>query len=407
MDFELRGCPINKYQLIELITATLAGRKPNIPTYSVCMECKRKGNVCIAVAQGVACLGPVTQAGCGALCPSYNRGCYGCYGPMESPNTASLTSQFRILGPGRRGDHPRVPQLQRLGVAVPQGQRGERADMSRATDEDYQGRLSGASRRRGRALRQAEGRSGSGREAQDLRAAATVRSVSARPALLRSAGHRGAHLRNLSHRIPDERGARRRDTRWASRSTRQCGCCGGCSTAASGSRAMRCTSSCCTRRIFWAIPMPSQMARDHQAVVEQGLRLKKAGNRIVTLMGGREIHPVSAAVGGFYKVPSKSALRELVGRTEVGARCFAGHGPAGCRIRISRFRAGLRVCVLSHPDEYPFNEGRIVSNRGLDIDVVRSMKSISSSSTSNIPMRCIPCCVAAVPTWSARWRASI
>ncbi|HVP49350.1 MAG TPA: hypothetical protein VMT32_22310, partial [Bryobacteraceae bacterium] len=90
--------PINKNQLIELISATLAGRKPNIPTYSVCMECKRRGNVCIAVAEGIACLGPVTQAGCGAICPSFNRGCYGCYGPMESPNTASLVNQFRILG---------------------------------------------------------------------------------------------------------------------------------------------------------------------------------------------------------------------------------------------------------------------------------------------------------------------
>jgi coenzyme F420-reducing hydrogenase gamma subunit len=98
VDFELRGCPINKYQLVELIIATLAGRKPNIPTYSVCIECKRRGNVCIAVAQGVPCLGPVTEAGCGAICPSYNRGCYGCYGPMEAPNTQSLTSQFRNLG---------------------------------------------------------------------------------------------------------------------------------------------------------------------------------------------------------------------------------------------------------------------------------------------------------------------
>jgi len=98
VDFELRGCPINKYQLIELISATLAGRKPNIPTYSVCMECKRRGSVCIAVAQGVACLGPATQAGCGAICPAFNRGCYGCFGPMESPNTQALTNQMRILG---------------------------------------------------------------------------------------------------------------------------------------------------------------------------------------------------------------------------------------------------------------------------------------------------------------------
>ena len=98
VDFELRGCPINKNQLVELISATLAGRKPNIPTYSVCMECKRRANVCIAVADGIACLGPVTQAGCGAICPAFNRGCYGCYGPMESPNTVSLVNQLRILG---------------------------------------------------------------------------------------------------------------------------------------------------------------------------------------------------------------------------------------------------------------------------------------------------------------------
>lgn len=98
VDFELRGCPINKHQLVELITATLAGRKPNIPTNSLCIDCKRKGNVCIAIAKGIACLGPVTQAGCGALCPSFDRGCYGCYGPMESPNTSSLTKSLRVLG---------------------------------------------------------------------------------------------------------------------------------------------------------------------------------------------------------------------------------------------------------------------------------------------------------------------
>jgi len=94
----LRGCPINKYHLVELIAATLAGRRPNIPTYSVCMECKRRANVCITVAQGVPCLGPVTQAGCGALCPSYARGCYGCFGPMESANAKALGEQLHLLG---------------------------------------------------------------------------------------------------------------------------------------------------------------------------------------------------------------------------------------------------------------------------------------------------------------------
>ena len=94
VDLELRGCPINKYQLIEVLSALLNGRKPNIPQHSVCIECKRRGVVCVMVASGVPCLGPVTQAGCGALCPSYSRGCFGCFGPKESPNARSLASQF-------------------------------------------------------------------------------------------------------------------------------------------------------------------------------------------------------------------------------------------------------------------------------------------------------------------------
>ena len=95
VDFELRGCPVNKYQLIELISALLKGRKPNIPKYSVCVECKRRGNVCVMAAHGTMCLGPVTQAGCGALCPSYTRGCYACFGPKETPNTSSLADRLK------------------------------------------------------------------------------------------------------------------------------------------------------------------------------------------------------------------------------------------------------------------------------------------------------------------------
>jgi sulfhydrogenase subunit delta len=90
VDFELRGCPINKLQLLEVINAHLNRRRPRIRPHSVCMECKRRGTVCVMVARGTACLGPVTHAGCGAICPAYDRGCYGCYGPQETPNTASL-----------------------------------------------------------------------------------------------------------------------------------------------------------------------------------------------------------------------------------------------------------------------------------------------------------------------------
>ncbi len=94
VDFELRGCPINKYQLLEVIGALLHGRKPNIPTHSVCIECKQSGQVCTMVAKGTACLGPVTQAGCGALCPSFDRGCYGCFGPQDTPNASSLGDRW-------------------------------------------------------------------------------------------------------------------------------------------------------------------------------------------------------------------------------------------------------------------------------------------------------------------------
>jgi coenzyme F420-reducing hydrogenase gamma subunit len=101
VDLELRGCPISRSQLLEVLGAFLRGRRPNIPTYSVCFECKRQGTVCVMAAHGAPCLGPVTQAGCGALCPSYHRGCYGCFGPMESPNTASLGARWETMGVGR------------------------------------------------------------------------------------------------------------------------------------------------------------------------------------------------------------------------------------------------------------------------------------------------------------------
>ncbi len=98
VDFELHGCPVDRYQLLEVITATLAERRPAIPSYSVCVECKRRGNVCVTVAHGTPCLGPVTHAGCGAICPAHDRGCYGCFGPMETPNTASLSAWTRRHG---------------------------------------------------------------------------------------------------------------------------------------------------------------------------------------------------------------------------------------------------------------------------------------------------------------------
>ena len=104
VDYELHGCPINKHQLVEVISALLAGRKPSVASHSVCVECKRRGTVCVMV-QGTPCLGPVTHAGCGAICPSYRRGCYGCFGPMETPNAASLMRGWQTLGASPRDIH--------------------------------------------------------------------------------------------------------------------------------------------------------------------------------------------------------------------------------------------------------------------------------------------------------------
>jgi coenzyme F420-reducing hydrogenase gamma subunit len=94
VDFELRGCPIERRQLVEVVRALLHGRRPRTPRHSVCLDCKRQGVVCVAVAQNMPCLGPVTQTGCGVLCPPFNRGCYGCFGPAAQANCESLSHQY-------------------------------------------------------------------------------------------------------------------------------------------------------------------------------------------------------------------------------------------------------------------------------------------------------------------------
>ena len=102
VDFELRGCPVDKHQLLEVIVAFLNERNPDIPTHSVCLDCKRRGTVCIAVTQNKPCLGPVTQAGCGAICPAYNRACYGCFGPCAQANTTPLSEHYLDNGVTRQ-----------------------------------------------------------------------------------------------------------------------------------------------------------------------------------------------------------------------------------------------------------------------------------------------------------------
>jgi len=110
------------------------------------------------------------------------------------------------------------------------------------------------------------------------------------------------------------------------------------------------------------------MARDHRAVVEKALRLKKIGNRIVQLLGGREIHPISAAVGGFYKTPTKQQLRDLMDDLEWALEASVETVRWTAGLQFPNFEQDYEFVALRHADEYPFNEGRLVSSRGLDID---------------------------------------
>lgn len=116
VDFELHGCPVNHHQLVDVLVALAEGRRPRVPSHSVCLDCKLRGTVCHVVAQGVPCLGPVTQSGCGALCPAFNRGCYGCYGPSRPTNTESLLQQFQRLG---NASDQLVPLLRNFNAAAP------------------------------------------------------------------------------------------------------------------------------------------------------------------------------------------------------------------------------------------------------------------------------------------------
>ena len=125
VDFELRGCPINRYQLLEVIRSLLQGRRPKTPSHSVCLDCKLHGTVCIAVTSDSACLGPITQSGCGAICPKYNRGCYGCFGPVAQANCDSLTTWYldqrvapRQLVPLMRSFNANAPEFRVTGDRI-------------------------------------------------------------------------------------------------------------------------------------------------------------------------------------------------------------------------------------------------------------------------------------------------
>lgn len=118
---------------------------------------------------------------------------------------------------------------------------------------------------------------------------------------------------------------------------------------------------------FLGYPDAIQMAKDHAPIVKRGLQLKKAGNAIVTLLGGREIHPINVRVGGFYKTPTKQELMPLAEKLKWARDAALETIRWTSTLTFPDFEQDYEFVALRHPDEYAFNEGRLVSNRGLDI----------------------------------------
>ena len=255
VDFELRGCPINRHQLLEVLRSLLGGRKPRTPTHSVCLDCKRRGTVCVAVAQGIACLGPITQSGCGAICPAYDRGCYGCFGPAAQPNCDSLADHYLSTGtvpaalvPLLRNYNANAPAFRaesnRLAAAagIPQG---PNVSETRTIKVDALSRVEGE----GGLHVRLTGRRGRAGSAVDLRATAVLRSVPAGPAaaevpdiVARICGICPvAYQMSSVHALERALGVTIR---------RRFAACDGCCTAANGSKATHSTSTSARARFL-------------------------------------------------------------------------------------------------------------------------------------------------------------
>ena len=298
VDFELRGCPIDKGQLLEVIKAFLAGRKPSIADHSVCIDCKRRGNVCVMVAHGTPCLGPVTHSGCGAICPSYDRGCYGCFGPVDGANTAAIARRIRVARHGAPRHRPGIPAL-----STPPPRRSAKRPRSMANRTlrvDYIARV--------------EGESSLDLQIRDGKVERVRLSIFEPPrffeALLRGRGFGEvldivaricgicpiAYQMSGVHAIEDALGIVVDPPTRALRRLLYCG-------EWIESHALHIVMLHAPD--FLGYPDGIAMARDHSDAVRRGLALKKAGNELLTLLGGRAIHPVNVRVGGFYRVPSR------------------------------------------------------------------------------------------------------
>ena len=378
VDFELRGCPVDRGQLLEVLTALLRHRKPDIRASSVCLQCKRRGNVCVMVAHGTACLGPVTQAGCGAICPSFERGCYGCFGPMETPNTTSLSSRAPRRGAGRRHRDAPLPHVQRHRAGLRDGEPspGEGGRTS-VTHQVRDLTVEGLSRVEGEGAMHVVVTDG---KVTDVRLR-----IFEPPRFFE------AFLRGRSFTEPPDITAR---------------ICGICPVAYQMSSCQAIEQACgavidpplrALRRLlycgewieshvlhiyflhapdFLGVGSALELAKDHRELVEKALKLKKIGNDLMEVVGGRAIHPINVRLGGFYRVPTKRELLPFVERLRWARDASLETLELVSTFDFPDLEIDHELVALHHPDEYAITEGRIVSDGGLDIEVAEFLRAL-------------------------------
>ncbi len=386
-------------QLLEVIGAHLAGRRPRVRAHSVCVECKRRGTVCVMVAHGTPCLGPVTHAGCGAICPAYDRGCYGCYGPMETPNTAALSARMAAARLRRARPGPRLPHLQRrrAGRSGRPARRMSDARRTRMIRTDYLARVEGE----GAMYVRLDGGEVARGQAAHLRAAALLRGVPARPRVHRGARHHRADLRHLPGRLPDERRAgdggrlRRGDRR------------GPAARPAPPALLRRVDREPQPARLHAArAGLPRLRGRRSRwpaitaSIVEQGLQMKKAGNAVMARGrrpgGPPDQRPRRRLLPGAHPRASCARssdplerARETALATVALGRDAAVPGRASCAPELRRAVRARRATRSTSARSSP--TAAWTSPR-------RSSTSTSSRSTSSTPTRCTPASASAAPT---------
>ena len=378
-------------QLVELLTALIVGRRPQLPDEAVCLECKRRAAVCVVVAGGFACLGPVTRTGCGALCPAYGRGCYGCFGPREQANADGLARP----PPGRRGPRagrrrPAVRRVHRLRASRSARSSRSSAGWPRRASLPAAGRpgsrtmhdtlIAGRSRR---ACSTSDGSPASRARARSACASADGVVEEARLAIFEAPRY---FERLVVGRTPDE---------VIDIVARICGICPIAYQMSAvhafedlfgveiDPEVRRAAPAALLRRVdreprpprlpaprsrtSSATRAPSSSPATTARRSSRRSLLKRTGNRLVKLLGGRPIHPISVRVGGFSRVPRRSELEALRPELEAAVAQARATLDLVTTLDVPEYEREPRLVALRHPTEYPFNDGRIVSNDGIDL----------------------------------------